>query len=45
VVGYTYTPNELETMKLINDYRLSVGLNALEKSIIFQFNQEQQLYD
>jgi uncharacterized protein YkwD len=31
VVSYTYTPNELETMKLINDYRLSVGLNALEK--------------
>jgi uncharacterized protein YkwD len=27
-------------MKLINDYRLSVGLNALEKSIIFQFNQK-----
>jgi uncharacterized protein YkwD len=31
VVNYTYSPIELETLALINDYRLSVGLNALEK--------------
>ncbi|EIA08828.1 CAP domain-containing protein [Flavobacterium frigoris] len=31
VVNYTYTANELEAMKLINDYRVSVGLNTLEK--------------
>jgi uncharacterized protein YkwD len=31
VVSYVYSPSELETMKLINNYRLSVGLNALEK--------------
>jgi len=31
VVSYTYSDNELETMKLINDYRVSVGLNVLEK--------------
>jgi uncharacterized protein YkwD len=31
VVNYTYSPSELQTMKLINDYRVSVGLSALEK--------------
>ncbi|EIA08826.1 CAP domain-containing protein [Flavobacterium frigoris] len=31
VVNYTYSANELEAMKLINDYRVSVGLNTLEK--------------
>ncbi|SDX90674.1 CAP domain-containing protein [Flavobacterium degerlachei] len=31
VVSYTYSANELEAMKLINDYRVSVGLNTLEK--------------
>lgn len=30
-VNYTYTTFELETLKLINDYRVSVGLNPLEK--------------
>jgi uncharacterized protein YkwD len=30
-VNYTYSPNELETIKLINDYRVSLGLNVLEK--------------
>ena len=29
--NYTYSPSELEAMKLINDYRVSVGLNSLEK--------------
>lgn len=31
VLNYEYSPIELETMTLINDYRTSVGLNALEK--------------
>jgi uncharacterized protein YkwD len=30
VMNYTYTSFELETMALINDYRISVGLNALK---------------
>ncbi|AWG22022.1 hypothetical protein FFWV33_11095 [Flavobacterium faecale] len=30
-VTYNYSDTELATMALINDYRLSVGLNALEK--------------
>ena len=31
VLNYEYSPVELETMALINDYRVSIGLNALEK--------------
>src|SRR4051794_18738425 len=31
IVNYSYNDSETETMKLINDYRLSIGLNALEK--------------
>ena len=31
VLNYTYSPTELEAMNLINDYRVSVGLNRLEK--------------
>jgi uncharacterized protein YkwD len=31
VTNYSYSSTELETMNLINNYRLSVGLNALEK--------------
>lgn len=31
VMSYDYSPIELETMNLINDYRVSKGLNALEK--------------
>ena len=30
-VNYTYSLNELETIQLINDYRVSLGLNALVK--------------
>jgi hypothetical protein len=30
-VNYTYGSSELETIKLINDYMVSVGLNVLEK--------------
>lgn len=31
VTSYTYNDSELEMMQLINNYRLSIGLNALEK--------------
>ena len=31
VVNYTYNASEIETMDLINAYRVSIGLNALEK--------------
>lgn len=31
VMNYTYVSSELETLELINVYRLSIGLNALEK--------------
>jgi uncharacterized protein YkwD len=31
VMNYTYISSELETMALINAYRISIGLNALEK--------------
>jgi len=31
VENYEYNDGELETMKLINDYRVSIGLNPLEK--------------
>ena len=31
VANYTYNDTEIETMRLINEYRVSVGLNALER--------------
>lgn len=31
ITDYTYNDSELETMQLINDYRVRIGLNALEK--------------
>ena len=31
VVEYSYSTSELETMNLINTYRVSIGLNALAK--------------
>lgn len=31
VLNYTYSASEIEVMNLINDYRVSVGLNSLEK--------------
>ena len=31
VSNYTYSTSEIEVMKIINDYRVSVGLNPLEK--------------
>ena len=41
VVNYTYSTTELETMKLINDYRVSVGLNPLEKINHISFKSEE----
>jgi uncharacterized protein YkwD len=32
VTNYTYNNSELEIMKLINDYRVRIGLNALQKN-------------
>lgn len=31
VASYTYNDSEIESMKLINDYRVSIGLNALQR--------------
>lgn len=31
ITTYTYNDSELETMQLINDYRVRLGLNALQK--------------
>jgi len=31
ITNYDYNDSEIETMKLINDYRVSIGLNALER--------------
>lgn len=33
-VGYTYSDSELETMKVINEYRVSIGLNTLIASSV-----------
>jgi uncharacterized protein YkwD len=40
-MNYTYSANELETMKLINDYRVSFGLNALERINHISFKSEE----
>ena len=31
VMSYTYDASELEAMQIINEYRLSIGLNALQQ--------------
>ncbi len=41
VLNYTYRVDELETMKLINDYRVSVGLNTLQKINHISYKSEQ----
>src|SRR3970040_363019 len=41
VVNYTYNANELETMKLINDYRASIGLNTLKTINHISFKSEE----
>ncbi|KDN53799.1 CAP domain-containing protein [Flavobacterium seoulense] len=44
VENYTYSEVELETMKLINDYRVSIGLNPLEKINHISFKSEEHDY-
>lgn len=44
VENYTYTNNELETMKLINDYRVSLGLKPLEIINHISFKSEEHDY-
>ena len=41
VVDYDYNDTELETMKLINEYRVSQGLNSLEKINHISFKSEE----
>nr|WP_288835658.1 CAP domain-containing protein [uncultured Flavobacterium sp.] len=41
VLNYTYNVSELETMDLINDYRVSIGLNRLEKINHISFKSEE----
>lgn len=38
---YIYNSNELETMKLINDYRISIGLNPLQTINHISFKSEE----
>ncbi|KQB43644.1 Allergen V5/Tpx-1 family protein [Flavobacterium daejeonense] len=44
VENYTYADNELETLKLINDYRISIGLNPLEKINHISYKSEEHDY-
>jgi uncharacterized protein YkwD len=41
VLDYTYNTSEIETMDLINDYRVSVGLKALEKINYISYKSEE----
>ena len=41
VMNYTYNATELEAMELINEYRVSVGLNALEQINHISFKSEE----
>ncbi|MDI5950109.1 CAP domain-containing protein [Flavobacterium yafengii] len=40
-INYTYISSELETMELINAYRVSMGLNALEKINYLSYKSEE----
>ncbi|KFF17513.1 hypothetical protein IW20_07380 [Flavobacterium hydatis] len=40
-INYTYTQAELETMQLINDYRVSVGLSALKAVDYISFKSQE----
>jgi uncharacterized protein YkwD len=40
-VNYTYISSELETMELLNAYRVSIGLNALEKINYLSYKSEE----
>jgi uncharacterized protein YkwD len=44
VLNYEYSPLELETMTLINNYRVSIGLNALEKINHISYKSEEHDY-
>ena len=41
VENYTYSVSELEAMQLINEYRVSVGLNSLQKINHISFKSEE----
>ncbi|WP_269684487.1 CAP domain-containing protein [Flavobacterium lacustre] len=41
LVKYSYSASELETLNLINTYRVSIGLNALEKNDYVSFKSEE----
>jgi uncharacterized protein YkwD len=41
ITNYSYNDSEIETMKLINDYRVSIGLNALERTNHISFKCEE----
>ncbi|WP_264564039.1 CAP domain-containing protein [Flavobacterium sp. N3904] len=41
VLNYDYSPVELETLTLINNYRISIGLNSLEKINHISYKSEQ----
>ena len=41
VLNYEYSPTELETMAMINDYRVSIGLNALVKTSHVSYKSEE----
>ena len=42
-MNYEYNSSELETMALINEYRVSVGLNALEKNNYISYKSEEHV--
>lgn len=44
VENYSYSEDELETMKLINEYRVSIGLNPLEKINHISYKSEEHDY-
>lgn len=41
VINYTYNSSELETMELINSYRISIGMNVLEKNNYISYKSEE----
>lgn len=40
-MGYSYTPSEIEAMNLINEYRVSIGLNSLEQITHISYKSEE----
>lgn len=41
IVNYAYNTSEIETLNLINAYRLSIGLSSLEKNNYISFKSEE----